>query len=65
MDEGLKSPYWPNVEEGELIAEVLGAIAEVLGPGDVRTELRRGPVVGRHESSNSSSRYKELIQFFL
>ena len=52
MDEGLKkSPHWPEVVVGDLIAAVLGAIAEALEPREARIELRRGEVEAIHEPS--------------
>ena len=51
MDEGLKSPYWPNVAGAVLSGAVLGATVEVLDPQGVRIELRRGPIAVRYKSS--------------
>ncbi len=51
MDEGLKSPHWPDVVGGALTAVALEAKAEDLEPREVRIVLRRGPVVVIRESS--------------
>jgi hypothetical protein len=56
----LKTPYWPNVVGVVLIVVVLVAIVEVLIPRVVRIVLRRGPVVVRHESSNTDI-YRDVL----
>jgi len=56
----LKTPYWPNVVGVVLIVVVLVAIVEVLVPGVVRVVLSRGPVVVRHEPSNTDI-YRDVL----
>ena len=60
IDEGLKSPDWPNVVGVVLIVVVLVAIVEVLVPGVVRVVLSRGPVVVLHEPSNTDI-YRDVL----
>jgi hypothetical protein len=50
MDEGLKSPYWPNVEGAGLKFVGLEECAEVLDPGGARNGLGRGPILLLYES---------------
>ena len=52
-NEGLKSPYWPDVVGVVLSGVVLVARVDVLVPRAARIALRRGPVVERHETSNT------------
>ena len=56
----MKTPYWTNVVGVVLIVVVLIAIVEVLVPRVVRVVLRRGPVVVRHESSNTDF-YRDVL----
>jgi len=59
----LKSPDRPNAVGVELGGAVLGAIVEVLVPREVRTDLRRGPVVDSSEPTNTSPLREQRVQF--
>ena len=54
IDEGLKSPNWPNGEGGAVLSGVVleywEEIGEALDPRVARRELRRGPVALLQES---------------